>query len=421
MLPAFGMERPEPSPDSALSLPPEGGLETSLLAAILTPGRLSVVFQPIFDVSSREPRMYGVEALIRGPRGTNAEKPSVLFEYVRRRHEEAATDRACVAAVFAETALLPYQPRMSVNVHASTLGRDDGFARFVADSAEANNLSSREIVVEIVEHAPPFDVPGFRRSLKELREAGFSIALDDIGLGQSNFRMVLDVRPEVYKLDRYLVDGAYSDPYRQVLLDTLGRMVNRLGARAVAEGVEDPRDLGAIHAAEIHLVQGFYFSHPLTRADLLASGYLDGASPRLKPAPTTDGRPHSPRLRAPRLLVVDDDESVVCLIQTYFETLDWAVVTALDASAARATLDAEPFDVALVDLNLSRHHSAEGLEVIDAIHKAQPKTACLLITGMATGSIKDEAKRRGAHGIVRKPFSLVDLEKAALEALGLGY
>ena len=237
------MERPQASQDSPHGPAAESGIETSLLAAILTPGRLSVVFQPIFDVSNPEPRMYGLECLIRGPRGTNAEKPSVLFEYVRRRHEEAATDRACLATVFAETALLPYQPRINVNVHASTLGRDDGFARFVADSAQANGLSSRNIVVEIVEHAPPFDVPGFRKSLKELREAGFSIALDDIGLGQSNFRMVLDVRPEVYKLDRYLVDGAYSDPYRQVLLDSLGRMVNRLGARAVAEGIEDPRDL----------------------------------------------------------------------------------------------------------------------------------------------------------------------------------
>src|SRR5512145_1788428 len=411
------MDRPSAAHDSAH----DSGIETSLLAAILTPGRLSVVFQPIFDVSTPEPKMFGVEALIRGPRGTNAEKPSVLFEYVRRRHEEAATDRACVAAVFAEVALLPHQPHVSVNVHASTLGRDDGFARFVADSAQANRLSSRDIVVEIVEHAPPFDVPGFRKALRELREAGFSIALDDIGLGQSNFRMVLDVRPEVYKLDRYLVDGAYSDPYRQVLLDTLGRMVKRLGARAVAEGIEDPRDLAAIHAADIHLVQGFYFSRPLTRLDLLASGYLDGGSPDLNPAQASEGRPHAPRLRAPKLLVVDDDESVVSLIQAYFETLDWVVVGALNATMARQALGDEAFDVALIDLNLSRFQSAEGLEVLDSVRKAHPSTRCLIVPGMAANSIKEEALRRGARAVVRKPFSLVDLEKAVLDAMGVGY
>ena len=172
------MERPQAPPDIQHGIPLEGGIETSLLAAILTPGRLSVVFQPIFDVTNSEPRMYGVEALIRGPRGTNAEKPTVLFEYVRRRHEEAATDRACFATIFAEAALLPKQLLFSVNVHASTLGRDDGFAGFVADTAQANGLSSRNIVVEIVEHAPPFDVPGFRKALKELREAlGLSLDL----------------------------------------------------------------------------------------------------------------------------------------------------------------------------------------------------------------------------------------------------
>jgi EAL domain-containing protein (putative c-di-GMP-specific phosphodiesterase class I) len=162
MLSTFGMDPSTAPPGTPQAPPAEGGIETSLLAAILTPGRLSVVFQPIFDVTSPDPKMYGVECLIRGPRGTNAEKPSVLFEYVRRRHEEAATDRACVAAVFSESAQIPKPPRLSFNVHASTLGRDEGFARYVADAAQANGLSSREIVVEIVEHAPPFDVPGFR-------------------------------------------------------------------------------------------------------------------------------------------------------------------------------------------------------------------------------------------------------------------
>jgi EAL domain-containing protein (putative c-di-GMP-specific phosphodiesterase class I) len=52
-----------------------------------------------------------------------------------------------------------------------------------------------------------------------------------VGLGQSNYKMILDVRPEIYKLDRYLVSGAWSDPYRQVILDSLARMVRRLEAR----------------------------------------------------------------------------------------------------------------------------------------------------------------------------------------------
>jgi len=248
--------------------------DAPLLDAILEPGRLSVVFQPIFQVGDPVPGLFGLECLIRGPRGTNAERPAVLFEYVRRKRAEAVVDRACVTTALAEAGRLPGRPRMSLNVHASTLGRDLGFPAFFLDRAEEAGIGGPRLVVEIVEHAPPLDVPSFRRSLDALREAGVTIALDDVGLGQSNYKMILDVRPQIYKLDRYLVSGAWADPYRQVILDSLVRMVRRLEGRAVAEGVENRRELVAVEAAGIDLVQGFYFARPLCAPDLLAAGHL---------------------------------------------------------------------------------------------------------------------------------------------------
>jgi EAL domain-containing protein (putative c-di-GMP-specific phosphodiesterase class I) len=248
--------------------------ETTLLDTVLLPGQLSVVFQPIFEVDSGAPRLHALECLIRGPRGTNAERPNVMFEYVRRKRAEAAVDRACVATALAEAATLPGEPRLSVNVHASTLGRDTGFHAYLLERAVAVGIAPARLVVEIVEHSPPLDVPSFRRTLAELRSAGVAIALDDVGLGQSNYKMILDVRPDIYKIDRYLVSGAGGDPYRQIVLDSLARMVRRLEARAVAEGVEDRGELVAVEAAGIDLVQGFLFSPPLPRAELVAAGFL---------------------------------------------------------------------------------------------------------------------------------------------------
>jgi EAL domain-containing protein (putative c-di-GMP-specific phosphodiesterase class I) len=253
--------------------------DATLLDTILEPGRLSVAFQPIFEVSSDPPALFGLECLIRGPRGTNAERPNVLFEYVRRKRAEAPTDRACVATALAQAGSLPARPRLSLNVHASTLGRDPGFPAFFLEQADGAKIAPERLVVEIVEHSPPLDVPGFRRALEELRDAGVTIALDDVGLGQSNYKMILDVRPQIYKLDRYLVSGAWSDPYRQVILDSLARMVRRLEARAVAEGVETEQELVAVEAAGIDLIQGFLFARPLSAHELVASGHLSGRPP----------------------------------------------------------------------------------------------------------------------------------------------
>lgn len=255
--------------------------DRTLLDAILEPGQLSVAFQPIFEVGVGPPQLFALECLIRGPRHTNAERPVVLFDYVRRKRAEASVDRACTAAALAETRRLPAPPRLSINVHASTLGRDAGFPVFLLEHAAAARVDPRHLVIEIVEHSPPLDVPSFRGALAALREAGVAIALDDVGLGQSNYKMILDVRPEIYKLDRYLVDGASDDPYRQVILDSLARMVRRLEARAVAEGVETTHELVAVEAAGIDLVQGFLYARPLSADEVLAAGYLDGSTPQV--------------------------------------------------------------------------------------------------------------------------------------------
>jgi EAL domain-containing protein (putative c-di-GMP-specific phosphodiesterase class I) len=249
------------------------------LDALLDPGALSVVFQPIFEVGVGAPQLFALECLIRGPRETNLERPHVLFEYVRRKRAEAAVDRACVETALATAAQLPVCPRLSVNVHASTLGRDLGFPAFILERAAAEGIPHRGLIVEVVEHSPPLDVPSFRKALAFLREAGVLLALDDVGLGHSNYKMILDVRPDIYKLDRYLVSGAWNDPYRQVILDSLARMVRRLEARAVAEGVETPRELVAVEAAGIDLIQGFLYSKPLARPELLKAGYLEGRAP----------------------------------------------------------------------------------------------------------------------------------------------
>ena len=138
--------------------------------------------------------------------------------------------------------------------------------------------------------------------------------------------MILDVRPDIYKLDRYLVSGAWNDRYRQVILDSLARMVRRLEARAVAEGVETSEELEAVRAAGIDLVQGFYFSRPLTYEDLVQTGYLDRS--------LSHG---SPGVSAPRVLVLDDDPTVQQLLRTYFGGLGWSVQSCGDPANAMAS------------------------------------------------------------------------------------
>jgi EAL domain-containing protein (putative c-di-GMP-specific phosphodiesterase class I) len=245
------------------------------LDRILQPGGLSVVFQPIFEVEGDRVAVHGVEALMRGPKGTRLEQADILFDYVRRKGQERAVDRACVAASLAAARPFPRGVRLNINVHASTLGADRGFVSYLADTAEAAAIDRGWLTVEIVEHEPFWDGAVFHGSLSALRDLGIGIALDDVGCGQSNYRMVVECRPDQFKIDRFFVHGAGHDRYRSVVLQSIHALAENLGGRAVAEGVEDANDLETVTRVGIRLAQGHFFSPALAVAEAAGAGQLE--------------------------------------------------------------------------------------------------------------------------------------------------
>jgi EAL domain-containing protein (putative c-di-GMP-specific phosphodiesterase class I) len=249
--------------------------EPTLLERLLAPGALTVVFQPILEAQPEGWRVHAYEALVRGPRGTNAESADVMFEYVRRKRAEPVVDRECFARALETVAQLPGEPPISLNVHASTLGRDRDFPAFVADAAARHGIATRRLMIEIVEHAPCWNGPSFVSALGALREQGMRVALDDIGLGQSNYRMILECRPDCFKVDRYIVTGAGADPHHQAVLRSIEQLARSFGALTVAEGIVACDDLEAVLEAGITLVQGFLLAPPAPAADIASGRALD--------------------------------------------------------------------------------------------------------------------------------------------------
>jgi EAL domain-containing protein (putative c-di-GMP-specific phosphodiesterase class I) len=260
----------------------------TLLDAVLEPGGLSVVFQPIFDVSQGGRRLHALECLIRGPKGTNLESPEILFEYARRKRAEAEVDRACVAAALRVAGELPGSPDLSINVHATTLGRDHEFLVFLGDTAESHGIDLDRVTVEIVEHAFPWDGPRFQSALAALRAIGVRIALDDVGRGQSNYRMILDCRPDYFKLDRYFIHGCRGDFYRQAVIESVADLAAKFGARVVAEAVETEGDFDTVTGLGIDLVQGYLLAKAMPASKVVAGGFLQPVEPGLADRPGGD-------------------------------------------------------------------------------------------------------------------------------------
>jgi EAL domain-containing protein (putative c-di-GMP-specific phosphodiesterase class I) len=240
----------------------------TLLQRLLEPGGLQSLFQPIYAVGSGAPKLQALEALTRGPEGSNGAKADVLFEYVRLKKAEAAVDRACLAAALQTGGHLARGARLALNLHASTLARDRAFPRFLGDLCARLAVDPRRLTCEILEQGPALDSAGFQVALGELRELGVRIALDDLGVGASNLRMLLEVKPDYVKLDRFFVTGAAADRSRAAVLEAMSLLARRLGSDVVAEGVEGPAELDTVTGYGIKLVQGNLFCPAVTVAEL---------------------------------------------------------------------------------------------------------------------------------------------------------
>jgi EAL domain-containing protein (putative c-di-GMP-specific phosphodiesterase class I) len=253
-----------------------------LLDTVLKPNALQTRFQPIFQVGATAQRLHAVEGLNRGPAGTNLESAGVLFEYARRKRKEPVVDLACVQAVLEAARGLPPDVDISLNVHGSSLGRDPRFVQVLMESADKKGIALTRLIVEVVEQVPVWDRPGLRSALETLRQHQVRIALDDLGSGNSNFRMLLDCRPDYVKVDSSVTLGCAADYYQRAVLESSLNLSRRLGAIAVAEGVERFADLETVISMGFTLVQCYLLAPPMTVAELQACDWFPRRSSRFQ-------------------------------------------------------------------------------------------------------------------------------------------
>lgn len=219
---------------------------------VISEAALRAVFQPV--VAIEDGSVHSLEALTRftldPPRS-----PDLWFkdaEAVGRGLElELLTARTALAYMDR----VPPGVRLSVNVSAATVTKPE-FAALI-DTCPPDRLT-----LELTEHAIVDDYPGLTERLAELRASGILLAIDDMGAGYSGLLHVLQLKPDVLKLDRSLVQHIDVDAGRQALATALVQFAARTGANVVAEGVETEAELNALAVLGVRFAQGYHIRRP---------------------------------------------------------------------------------------------------------------------------------------------------------------
>ena len=99
-----------------------------------------------------------------------------------------------------------------------------------------------------------------------MRAAGLSLAIDDAGAGYTSLRHILDLKPDVLKMDAGLSARVDTDPEALALFRALQGYCDETGTILVIEGIERAEQLAALRAVGVRYVQGFHVGAPEERA-----------------------------------------------------------------------------------------------------------------------------------------------------------
>ena len=108
----------------------------------------------------------------------------------------------------------------------------------------------------------------------------------------------------------------------------------------------------------------------------------------------------------PRILVVDDEQTIQDTLRWRFEDQGFAVATVSTGEEAVRLLETQPFDVIVSDIILP---GMSGLDVLQRVRAVDPEVAVILITAYSTVETAVEALRQGANDYVLKPFRMDDI------------
>lgn len=132
----------------------------------------------------------------------------------------------------------------------------------------SNNTIS--LVAEITERDPlTMDYLIWLSHRKYFRKSGLSIAIDDFGIGYSNFLMLKQTEAEYIKIPYEFISDMKNNTTSMHIVDSTIQLGNTLGIKIIAEGVETKEQYKVLRNKGVILMQGFYFSPPLCLVDFI--------------------------------------------------------------------------------------------------------------------------------------------------------
>jgi len=220
--------------------------------AMLDGHAVTMFQQPIHDLKTAKP--VGVECLARFP-DLNKRGPQAWFDDAERTGLGNELEMTAVRCALETVGTVPDGIYAAINASPATIL--SGNLRRELEQAEPGNL-----VIEITEHQQVDDFAALAREIEALKPFA-RIAIDDVGTGYAGLRHLIELQPDILKMDMVLTRECDSDPARRAIAAAMVQFAGDIGARLVAEGIETEAERAVMQDLGVDYGQGYLFARPL--------------------------------------------------------------------------------------------------------------------------------------------------------------
>ena len=224
-------------------------------------------YQPKYNIHTN--KIIGAEALVRWISNGRFKSPGEFLPALEADGTIKQLDFYMLEEVCADLRRwldLKLEPvRVSINYSQLNL-QNPNLADDTMAILEKYNIDPKYIEIEITETSGFEDYERMSKFISKMHEFGITISMDDFGTGYSSLNIFKDLDFDVVKLDKTFIDNIEKDIEKDtVIMLNMIKMLNELKIEIIAEGVETTKQLDFLKEHGCDLVQGYYFSKPVSK------------------------------------------------------------------------------------------------------------------------------------------------------------
>lgn len=223
------------------------------LQAIWDQKLLRAKLQPIVRLSDMTYK--GFEALARFDTDPY-QTPDKWFQEAAQAGRGVELEVEAVRTALSHLHRLPQTSSLGVNVSPACLQSED-----LNDLLHGKDPT--QIILELTEHDEVEDYDTLLKSVQKYKALGFRIAIDDAGAGYSGLSHMVQIQPDIIKLDLSLTRDVNEDRVRRSLANALVYFAKETNAEIVAEGIETAEEMKTLKQLGVDFGQGYFFDRPL--------------------------------------------------------------------------------------------------------------------------------------------------------------